>query len=105
MVVVVVVNVISNLLGAIFANESGTLIKLSSVATMLAKVGRFDLSLCQQSNIKVYIDSGQSIGGGSLKKGLASIKQISEKNVYFPPHLPFLFLTSSWLVIKSCCNI
>jgi len=45
---------------------SGHRISLSRVATMAVKAGRWARSFCQQSNMRLWIASGQSIGAGSL---------------------------------------
>ena len=41
---------------------------LSRVATMAVKAGLWARSFCQQSSIRLWMASGQSMGAGSLKK-------------------------------------
>ncbi len=50
-------------------SSSGHRMSLSSVATMAVKAGRWARSFCQQSNMRLWMASGQSIGAGSLRHG------------------------------------
>ena len=55
------------LLCASLWRSSGHRMSLSSVATMAVKAGRCARSFCQQSSIRLWMASGQSIGAGNLK--------------------------------------
>jgi hypothetical protein len=54
------------LLCASLCSSSGHRINLSSVATMAVKAGLWARSFCQQSNMRLWMASGQSIGAGNL---------------------------------------